>query len=282
MRYTPLTQSERMNIYRNILLLGFMLFISASIFGQAGRKKVVLSTGDTVLVVNQQSFLTKEDLKFLRKDTLKEDILDLPNDYNSLEAASMDLEKLLSEINVSQSLSKKNNESLSVRIATRNLQNLKKEQELRSTWDSIMAKEPTMEELTSFYELYGDKPSYFINGILVEADLVNKLRPKDIRSRNLRTIDTATGNPNGEIWYEVTPQAIKRLNLEDGDRSIITLPSEIDERQEPSIKKEADEIKGNNQERNPVTSQSKEKVKTEKTKEPKKSVRRIKESRIKD
>lgn len=250
-----LTQNRQMKTNKYILFLGLMLLVSASLFGQAGRKKIILSTGDTVLVVKQQSFLTPEDIKFLRKDTLKSGaIMDMKSDYNSLEAAALDVDKLLAEIGVSQSLSKQNNESLSVRLATRNLRNLKKEQQARNTWDSIMAKEPTVKELTEFYELYGNKPSYFINGVMVDEQLVNRLRSSEILSRQLRTIDTATGNPNGEIWYEVTEPALRRLgfsevknNKEASEIRVIKIDTSVEpdtpasvERPKPPVDKKAE------------------------------------------
>lgn len=214
-----------MKTSKYIFLPVLMFFVSLTLLGQTkGHRKLILSTGDTVLVVKQQSFLTSEDMRFLRKDTLKrEAIMDMKSDYNTLEAAALDIDKILGEIGVSQSLSKQNNESLSVRLATRNLRNLKKEQQAKNMWDSIMAKEPTVKELTEFYELFGNKPSYFINGVLVEEQVVNKLRPSEILSRNLRTIDTATGNPNGEIWYEVGEQTLRRLKFQEVDASEIEI-----------------------------------------------------------
>lgn len=205
-----------MNIFKYIQLIAILVFLPIGLSGQVGRKSIILSTGDTVKVVNQQSFLTKQDKEFLRKDTLsKNKILNLKSDYNSIEEAAIELERLMGEISTSKSLSEKNNESLSVRIATRNLRNIKKEQDLQSTWDSIIASEPPMEELVELYKLFDGKPSYFINGILVKNETITRLRPNEILSRTIRTLDTATGNPNGEIWYEVIPQTLQRLNIKE-------------------------------------------------------------------
>lgn len=50
---------------------------------------------------------------------------------------------------------------------------------------------------------FGYEPSYFINGNEVEKSEVNRLRKKQIINKEVRTRNTVTGNPNGEVWYEV-------------------------------------------------------------------------------
>lgn len=267
-----------MNISKYILLLYILLGIPTFAFAQLGNKSIKLSTGDTVRVVNQRALLSQKDLDFLRKDTSKQKkILDYTSDYNSIEEAALDLDKLLDEISTSKSLSEKNNESLSVRLATRNLRNLKKEQDIQNTWDSIIAAEPPMEELKQLYKLFDGKPSYFINDVMVKPQMVERLRQNEILNRTTRTINTVTGNPNGEICYDVTPQAFRRLKIiEDNSLEPAGLLDMIEEapveKKEPSVST------------TPSTIKSEPKIETktkEDKKEKKRSVRKIKENRAK-
>lgn len=50
---------------------------------------------------------------------------------------------------------------------------------------------------------FGYHPTYYINGKEVEKVEVDRLRKKEIITKEVRTRNTASGNPNGEIWYEV-------------------------------------------------------------------------------
>lgn len=50
---------------------------------------------------------------------------------------------------------------------------------------------------------FGTEPTYYINGKEVDKIEVNKLRKKEIISREVRTRNTVSGNPNGEVWFEV-------------------------------------------------------------------------------
>ncbi len=50
---------------------------------------------------------------------------------------------------------------------------------------------------------FGSEPTYYINGKEVGKTEINKLRKKEIISREVRTRNTVSGNPNGEVWYEV-------------------------------------------------------------------------------
>ncbi|QIK59910.1 hypothetical protein G7050_08745 [Dysgonomonas sp. HDW5A] len=50
---------------------------------------------------------------------------------------------------------------------------------------------------------FGHEPTYFINGKEVDKIEVNRLRKKEIINKEVRTRNTVSGNPNGEVWYEV-------------------------------------------------------------------------------
>lgn len=268
-----------MKILKHILLLNILLTFPIAAFCQLGNKRIVLSSGDTVRVVNQRALLSKQDINFLRRDSSNQSpLFDYKSDYSSIEEAALDLERLLGKINTSKSLSQKNNESLSVRIATRNLRNLKKEQDIQNTWDSIITSEPPMEELKQLYKLFDGKPSYFINDVMVKPQVVDRLRQNEILNRSIRTINTATGNPNGEIWYEVTPQAFKRLKIEESTTLDLTLPAPTEsstlkeedtpQKQEVIIRTTPDAVKSDKKDR-------------EEKKQKKRSVRKIKEDRAK-
>lgn len=58
---------------------------------------------------------------------------------------------------------------------------------------------PSSEDL---YKKFGDDPSYFVNGILVNKEDAEKITPREIISREVKTRNTTTGNPNGEIWIK--------------------------------------------------------------------------------
>lgn len=49
---------------------------------------------------------------------------------------------------------------------------------------------------------FGSDPSYFINGEQVEKKEYLRLRERNIKSKVIKTQDTVTGNPNGEVWIE--------------------------------------------------------------------------------
>lgn len=50
---------------------------------------------------------------------------------------------------------------------------------------------------------FGNEPTYYINGVKSEKSEVLKLRKRNILSRTMKLKDTASRNPNGEIWIEV-------------------------------------------------------------------------------
>ncbi len=82
-----------------------------------------------------------------------------------------------------------------------------------SMYEDLLSKDPTVEELAVLYIQFGDKPTYYINGVEVPHNLVNQLYPNEVVKREFRTTDTASGNPNGEIWYVVTDRALNRIKI---------------------------------------------------------------------
>ena len=50
---------------------------------------------------------------------------------------------------------------------------------------------------------FGIEPTYYINGKEVDKIEINRLRKKEIINKEVRTRNTVSRNPNGEVWYEV-------------------------------------------------------------------------------
>lgn len=50
---------------------------------------------------------------------------------------------------------------------------------------------------------FGIEPTYYINGKEVDKVEINRLRKKEIINKEVRTRNTVSGNPNGEVWFEV-------------------------------------------------------------------------------
>ncbi len=185
---------------------------------QIGKKTYILSTGDTTRVVNTVgSGLSDPYSKFLFRKNINPEVdsifLDTKSDYNNLEEAALDVDKLLREIELEKRLNNENNDALAFRLASK-LRNLKKkEQTASNTVDSLLKQDPSLAELTAMYLKFGDKPTYYINTVEVPYTLVNQLYPSEIVKREMRATNTASGNPNGEVWLLVTDKALNRIKL---------------------------------------------------------------------
>lgn len=68
-------------------------------------------------------------------------------------------------------------------------------------------------EITNTYDedesSWGSEPTYYINGYEVERSEVDLLKKKDIINKEFKIRNTISGNPNGEVWYEVSNYSIK-------------------------------------------------------------------------
>ncbi|MFV0418154.1 MAG: hypothetical protein ACK5KT_05440 [Dysgonomonas sp.] len=219
-----------MNISKYICILcAFMLlplFVKAQIIKpvtkrqakQIGKDIYITSSGDTTLIVNAISKgLKTPETKFLfrnKKDAELDSIFsDKKSDYISLETATLDINRLIREIETEQKMSRGNNDALSFRLSSKNRDMRKKELEAREISDEIARKDYSVQELAALYAMFGDKPTYYINGIEVPATIANQLYPSEILEKTMRVADTASGNPNGEIWYKVAEKALKRIKL---------------------------------------------------------------------
>lgn len=202
-----------MNANRYILIL-LLLPVLASAQKIGGRQYRV-TTGDTTKIVNRlNTGLTGPEFEFLF--SAKGKVID--SLYNEIQPnltsskAVKEVNDMLNEIERDQAILKAGNASLSYRLSTEYVAANKKEKSARAYADSLLLEQKRMSqnELVSKYLTYGDKPSYFVNGMPVKPEIAKLLMPGDVISRDLRT---NTPNPNGEIWLVLTEKAMRRLQL---------------------------------------------------------------------
>ncbi|WP_029904822.1 hypothetical protein [Prevotella sp. 10(H)] len=185
---------------------------------QIGKKIYVISTGDTTRVVNTISGgLTDEYSKFLFRKSNSAEVDSIlsegSTDYNNLEEAVLDIDRLLREVGNEKKANSERNSALGFRLARENRNQRKKEQTAMRIADSLMRKDATIEDLTRMYIGFNGKPTYYINGLEVPQSITNKLYPEEVIKREMRVSDTASGNPFGEVWYIVSEKTLSRINI---------------------------------------------------------------------
>jgi len=214
-----------MNTNKYIFLFCVIFFVPLLAMGQSykraskreveqiGKKEYKVTTGEVTKVVNSVGSGLDEFL--LRKGNSEADSIfaGATSDYSSLEEATLDIDDLLRQVELEKKLNSKTNESLGFWISQSHDRRRKKEQEATRIANNIMRKEPTVEELVREKIVFGNKPTYYINGVEVEQSFINKLQTSEIIKREIRTKDTASGNPNGEIWYMVSDKTLNRLGI---------------------------------------------------------------------
>lgn len=148
------------------------------------------------------------------KTSSKKSVFDKkPSRYKTMEEAALAVESLLEDLKKEQVQSSSNSKSMSSRLS-------------RGAGNTSLRKKPTsggyiVNEVSaitypesssstietidnsSSYELEGE-PTYYINGRQVDKLEITKLKKKNIINREIKTRNTTSGNPNGEIWYEVS------------------------------------------------------------------------------
>lgn len=203
-----------MNANRYILIVLLILPVLAAA-QKIGEKRYRVTTGDTTKIVSRlNTGLTGPEFEFLF--SAKGKVID--SLYNEIQPnlttskAVKEVNDMLTEIERDQAILKAGNTSLSYRLSTEYITANKKEKSARAYADSLLLEQKRMSEneLISKYLTYGDKPSYFVNGIPVNPEIANLLLPGDVISRDLKT---NTPNPNGEIWLVLTEKAVNRLKL---------------------------------------------------------------------
>ncbi len=203
-----------MNANRYILIILLILPVLASA-QKIGGKTYRVTTGDTTKIVNRlNTGLTGPEFEFLF--STKGKVID--SLYNEIQPnltsskAVKEVNDILNEIERDQAILKAGNSSLSYRLSTEYIAANKKEKSARAYADSLLLEQKriSQNELISKYLTYGDKPSYFVNGMPVKPEIAKLLMPGDVISRDLKT---NTPNPNGEIWLVLTEKAMRRLQL---------------------------------------------------------------------
>jgi hypothetical protein len=214
--------TARKIIYSICLLILLPLGVYSQDPTRAPKRRVVLPSGDTIVTSNKGgSLLSKDDMKFFKRDTsssfnkLIDSLYSLNSAYNSLEDAAYQVTGILDEIEADQKKAKENS-SLSVRLAQKNRDRLLKEKEAQSTWEEQRKNEDlSVEDMVEAIAKFGDKPTYYLNGSVVDEAVTNQLRPVDILSREFKIVNTVSRNPNGEIWFEVS-EAVAQKALDKG------------------------------------------------------------------
>lgn len=136
-----------------------------------------------------------------------------PSKYESMEAAAWATQDLLDKLKSEQS-SPSSSGSLSSRLAKgAGNSSLRKSQSSIGGFGSRnlnrpMISEKTIEDEKKFEEAatpytVEPVPTYYINGVEVEKSVVDKLRKGDILSRQVKSRNTQSGNPAGEVWIEL-------------------------------------------------------------------------------
>ena len=140
--------------------------------------------------------------------------VDLSSNYRSIEEAMLETNRMREEVESAKNTNRTRNESLSFIVSQKNKRNLKKDQIAKNAWEETIAQDQvSVEELIKLRAKFGNRPTYYVNKIEAGQDLMNKIRPSEILSQTFNIVNTQSGNPNGEKWYEVSPKVAERIGL---------------------------------------------------------------------
>lgn len=206
-----------MNLSKYIILVLIASLLPFLAYAQKKGNKYIVTTKDTTLIVSNRGEKDPQNKFLFNKMGADADSVSaiLKSDYNSLEGALMDIDRLIGQIEKDQILLKTGNTSLAYRLSRANIDSRDKEKRARIIADSIQQEmlKKSADELAQEYVKYGNKPLYFINGTRVQSEVVDRISPNDVVKRDFIIQNTASGNPNGEVWITVTEKAINKLNL---------------------------------------------------------------------
>ena len=206
-----------MNLSKYIIIVLIASLLPFLAYAQKKGNKYIVTTKDTTLIVSNRGEKDPQNKFLFNKMGADADSVSaiLKSDYNSLEGALMDIDRLIGQIEKDQILLKTGNTSLAYRLSRANIDSRDKEKRARIIADSIQQEmlKKSADELAQEYVKYGNKPLYFINGTRVQSEVVDRLSPNDVIKRDFIIQNTASGNPNGEVWITVTDKAINKLNL---------------------------------------------------------------------
>lgn len=212
-----------MNLSKYIILVLIASLLPFLAYAQKKGNKYIVTTKDTTLIVSNRGEKDPQNKFLFNKMGEDADSVSaiLKSNYNSLEGALMDIDKMIGQIEKDQILLKTGNTSLAYRLSKANIDSRDKEKRARIMADSIQQEmlKKSADELAQEYVKYGNKPLYFINGTKVQSEVVDRLSSSDVVKRDFIIQNTASGNPNGEVWITVTDKAINKLNLWAAEKS---------------------------------------------------------------
>lgn len=195
----------------NFTLLTVITILPSLSFAQVGKRVITLSTGERTTQV--QPTVKGADLKSLKRPAVDTMFYDMKPEYRSLEEAAYDADRILREIEMSQKENQKTNNALSFAISNNLVKTERSTARVKEVWDSLAAQGADVETLKALKEIYGDKPTYYINGVEVSEEVVKRMGGNDILRQTVKTTDAISDNPNGEIWYEVSDKSFRKLGI---------------------------------------------------------------------
>lgn len=197
------------------IVLIILLLVSVALSAQVGKRKYITRTGDTTVVVMTGSTgLYGEDAKFLLDQRAAEDFLEKRSRYNRLRDAVLETQEVANIVEEEHVGSNPVAGSLAFRTAQQNIRYLEKEREAGVGVSKGINTRASAAEIAYMKEKFGNLPSYFVNGVPVDAATAMRIPRNAVLSRELKVSNTTTGNPNGEIWMVVTAKSFDRLDLD--------------------------------------------------------------------
>lgn len=196
----------------NFTLLTVITILPSLGFAQVGKRVITLSTGERTTQV--QPTVKGADLKSLKRPAVDTMFYDLKPEYRSLEEAAYDADRILREIELSRKENRKTNNALSFAISNNLVKSERSTARIKEVWDSLAAQDADIETLKALKEIYGDKPTYYVNGVEVSEEVVKRIGQSDILRQTVKTTDAISDNPNGEIWYEVSEGSFRKLKIQ--------------------------------------------------------------------
>lgn len=168
--------------------------------------------------------------------------------YESLEEAVMDINDLLNKLEKDDTVLKGKNEGLSIRIGSMISRNREKAQVADDIYTEMLKNnETTINDFIDLRERFENRPTYYVNDVLVGQDMLSRIKESYILNREIRMTNTLSGNPNGEIWIDITPSAAERLKLDeyvynkDLDKPLDSSLRKVSDWERPGLKQIADE-----------------------------------------
>ncbi|WP_146212697.1 hypothetical protein [Dysgonomonas alginatilytica] len=130
-----------------------------------------------------------------------------PSQFKTMEEAALAVEALLEDLRKEQSQTTSAGSMSSRLSGGAGRSTLRKKPATNPSYNTDSSSEATPKKNQTIIEEeespFGNEPTYYINGKEVDRVEVNRLRKKEIISKEVRTRNTVSGNPNGEVWYEV-------------------------------------------------------------------------------